>query len=95
MKKYKLTINKEKKEVNVSSDKSLLWVLREDLNLTGSKFGCGFGICGVCTVHIDGKAVCLCVLPSSEAADKNIKIIEGLSERRKIPRQRMRKLMKQ
>jgi isoquinoline 1-oxidoreductase subunit alpha len=80
MTKYKLTVNKKKREVNVSPDKPLLWVLREDLKLSGSKFGCGFGICGACTVHIEGKAVRSCILPISEASGKKVTTIEGLSK---------------
>lgn len=80
MSKFILTVNGETKRVAADSDKPLLWVLREDLKLTGSKFGCGFGICGACTVHINGKAARSCVLPVSEAAGKKIVTIEGLSK---------------
>jgi len=58
----------------------LLWVLREDLQLTGSKFGCGIGVCGACTVHLDGEPVRSCSLPVSAVAGKSVTTIEGLSQ---------------
>ena len=84
----KLTVNGTRHEVEVPADKPLLWVLREDLDITGSKFGCGVAACGACTVHIDGEAVRSCVLPVSAAAGKAIVTIEGLGEGQLHPVQR-------
>ena len=75
-----LTVNGTKHNVDVSSDMRLLWVLRDILGLTGTKFGCGMSLCGACTVHLDGEAVRSCVMPVSVAAGKKITTIEGLSE---------------
>ena len=66
----------------------LLWVLRDFIGLTGTKFGCGIGQCGACTIHLDGKAVQSCVLPVSTVADKNIRTIEGISENNEHPVQK-------
>ncbi len=88
MDKYFLRVNGKKHQIKTDGAKPLLWVLREDLNLTGSKFGCGFGICGACTVHIDGKAVRTCILAVSEADGKNIITIEGLSKEGDHPLQK-------
>jgi isoquinoline 1-oxidoreductase subunit alpha len=74
-----LTVNGKQERVDVSPDMPLLWVLRESLNMTGTKFGCGIGQCGACTVHLDGKAVRSCSTPASTAAGKKITTIEGLS----------------
>jgi aerobic-type carbon monoxide dehydrogenase small subunit (CoxS/CutS family) len=74
-----LTVNQTKREVEVSPDTPLLWVLRESLGLTGTKFGCGMAQCGACTVHLDGEAVRSCVTPVSRAAGKKVVTIEGLS----------------
>lgn len=65
--------------VDVDSDTPLLWVLRDDLGLTGTKFGCGVAQCGACTVHIDGEATRCCVLPVDAVTDKNVTTIEGLA----------------
>ncbi len=73
-----LLVNGTKHEVDVPADKPLLWVLREDLNILGPKFGCGIAACGACTVHVDGAQVRSCSLPVSEAAGKTIVTIEGL-----------------
>lgn len=75
-----ITVNNQVKEVDVDGDTPLLWVLREQLQLTGTKFGCGMAQCGVCTVHVEGIAVRSCVVPISEVAGKEITTIEGLSE---------------
>ena len=75
----KLTVNRKDYVVDVSPDTPLLWVLRESLGLTGTKFGCGMALCGACTVHLDGEAVRSCVTPVSRAADKEITTIEGLA----------------
>jgi len=73
-----LIVNRERRSVNVSPDTPLLWVLRESLGLTGTKFGCGMAQCGACTVHLDGEAVRSCVTPVRRAAGKEITTIEGL-----------------
>jgi aerobic-type carbon monoxide dehydrogenase small subunit (CoxS/CutS family) len=74
-----LLINGEKRSLEVSPDTPLLWVLRDDLGLAGTKYGCGIGACGACTVHLDGEAVRACQIPVSAMAGKNITTIEGLS----------------
>ena len=73
-----LNINGKEISVDAAPDKMLLWVLREDLDLTGAKYGCGEGQCGACTVLVDGVAVRSCVLPAKSAAGKKITTIEGL-----------------
>ena len=76
-----LTINGKSQVVsNVPDDMPLLWVLRDILGLTGTKFGCGIAICGSCTVHLDGEPVRSCVIPIGTLAGKNVLTIEGLSE---------------
>jgi isoquinoline 1-oxidoreductase alpha subunit len=76
----KLNINGKQVNIDVDGSTPLLWVLREQLNLTGTKYSCGIGLCGACTVHIDGKAVRSCVVPvSSLDSIKQIVTIEGLS----------------
>jgi isoquinoline 1-oxidoreductase alpha subunit len=75
----KLTINGTERNVNAPPDMPLLWVLRDLLGLTGTKFGCGVAQCGACTVHLDGAPRRSCVLPVSAAAGKKITTIEGLS----------------
>ena len=73
------TVNGTAASVDVDADTPLLWVVREHLKLTGTKFGCGAGLCGACTVHLDGKAVRSCQTTISEVAGKNVTTIEGLS----------------
>ncbi|MGA2810944.1 MAG: (2Fe-2S)-binding protein [Candidatus Acidiferrum sp.] len=73
------TLNGNAQNVDVSPDMPLLWVLRDILNLTGTKFGCGMALCGACTVHINGEAARSCVTPVSSVAGKKITTIEGLS----------------
>jgi len=84
----KLKVNHEDHTVEVSPDTPLLWVLRESLGLTGTKFGCGMALCGACTVHLDGEAVRSCVTPVSRAAGKEVTTIEGLSPDLSHPLQR-------
>src|SRR5438270_6557957 len=79
MPEYKLTVNGKPRTVSVLPDTPLLWVLRDTLTLTGTKYGCGAGLCGACTVHLDGEAVRSCVTPVSAAGGKAIVTIEGLS----------------
>jgi isoquinoline 1-oxidoreductase subunit alpha len=74
-----LRVNGSERKVNVPDDTPLLWVLRDTLDLTGTKYGCGAGLCGACTVHLGGAAVRSCVTPVSAAAGKSITTIEGLS----------------
>jgi aerobic-type carbon monoxide dehydrogenase small subunit (CoxS/CutS family) len=74
-----LTVNRKKYELDVDPTTPLLWVLREQLQLTGTKFGCGMALCGACTVHLNGEAVRSCVTPLSRAAGKEVVTIEGLS----------------
>jgi isoquinoline 1-oxidoreductase alpha subunit len=75
----RLTINGTTREVNVDSGTPLLWAIREQVGLTGTKYGCGVAQCGACTVHIDGQAVRSCVMPVSAAEGKQITTIEGLA----------------
>jgi nicotinate dehydrogenase subunit A len=79
------TVNGKAASVDVDANTPLLWVVREHLKLTGTKFGCGSGLCGACTVHVDGKAVRSCVTPlSSLDNQQKIVTLEGLSSRRKM-----------
>ena len=74
-----VTINGKVQQVDVAPDTPLLWVLRDTLGLTGTKFGCGIALCGACTVHLDGAAVRSCATPLSAAAGRRVTTIEGLS----------------
>jgi isoquinoline 1-oxidoreductase alpha subunit len=75
----RLTINGKATEVDVDPNTPLLWAIREQVGLTGTKYGCGVAQCGACTVHIDGKAVRSCVMPTSAAVGKRVTTIEGLA----------------
>ena len=77
---YNLKINGENVNAEVESDTPLLWVLRDNLNLVGTKYGCGIGQCGSCAVHIDGVATLSCLLPVSRLEDSEITTIEGLAK---------------
>jgi len=77
----RLNVNGQAVEIDVEPDTPLLWVLRDHLGLTGSKYGCGGGYCGACTVHIDGGAVRSCQLPVSTLEGKSVSTIESLEER--------------
>jgi len=77
---YPLKVNDQSYSVDVDGATPLLWVLRDAVGLTGTKFGCGKGLCGACTVHMDGVAVRSCLLPVSVASGQEIKTIEGLAE---------------
>ncbi len=79
MSKFDVKINGESHSVEVSDDTPVLWVLRDHLNLLGTKFGCGIGQCGACTVHIDGEPMRSCSIPISQVNGKSITTIEGLS----------------
>lgn len=79
MPEYKLTINKQTATLSVPEDMPLLWILRDELNLTGSKYGCGIGVCGACSIHVDGKVMRSCQLTAPECVGKEITTIEGLS----------------
>ncbi|MBI3826602.1 MAG: (2Fe-2S)-binding protein [Candidatus Rokubacteria bacterium] len=74
-----LSVNGRTQQVDVPPDTPLLWVIREQLGLTGTKYGCGAALCGACTVHLDGAAVRSCAVPVSAAANRPITTIEGLS----------------
>lgn len=75
----KITVNGQQKEFSGDANMPLLWYIRDELNLTGTKYGCGAGVCGACTVHVDGVAVRSCQTLASEAEGKQITTIEGLS----------------
>ena len=81
-----LNVNGKNYRVDVSDDMPLLWVIRDYLKLTGTKFGCGIGECGACTVHINGKAERSCSIPVGEAKGKKITTIEGLPENHPVKR---------
>ena len=74
----RLTVNGAQREVDVDPNMPLLWVLRDELHLTGTKYGCGAGLCGSCMVHVDGGTLFSCLTPVSTVADKNVTTIEGL-----------------
>ena len=76
---YNLKINGQSKTVDVPADTPLLWVLRDSLDLVGTKYGCGLGLCGACTVHLNGSPTRSCQLPVSSVGSMNVVTIEGLS----------------
>jgi isoquinoline 1-oxidoreductase alpha subunit len=77
---FNLTVNGKKQTVEVDAATPVLWVLRDHLNLVGTKFGCGMAQCGACTIHVNGSATRSCMLPISSVGDQEITTIEGLSE---------------
>lgn len=77
---YEINVNGVARQVEADPDTPILWVLRDHLNLVGTKYGCGIAACGACTIHLDGTAVRSCQLPVSSVADQNITTIEGLSQ---------------
>ena len=79
MPEYKLTVNGKAMTVDVSPNTPILWVLRDSLNMTGTKFGCGIAQCGACTIHLNGSPIRSCVTPVTAAVGKKITTIEGLS----------------
>ena len=85
---FRLFINGKTHAVDVAPETPLLWVLRDALSLTGTKYGCGMGLCGACTVHLDGEAVRSCQTPVGSIGTKKITTIEGLSRDRSHPVQR-------
>ena len=85
---FNLSVNGKEHQVDVAPETPILWVLRDHLNLVGTKFGCGIAQCGACTIHLDGKATRSCVLPISAVADKAITTIEGISEKGDHPVQK-------
>jgi isoquinoline 1-oxidoreductase alpha subunit len=82
---FTLKVNGADRSVDVDADTPLLWVLRDELALTGTKFGCGLGMCGACTVLLDGKVMRSCVVPVSAVAGQSITTIEGLSTDKSHP----------
>ena len=82
------TINSKAVSVEAEPDTPLLWVVREHLKLTGTKFGCGSGLCGACTVHVDGRAVRSCQVPMDQVSGKKVTTIEGLSPTSSHPLQK-------
>jgi isoquinoline 1-oxidoreductase alpha subunit len=77
-----LTVNGQVRQIDAEPDKPLLWVLREDLNVVGPKFGCGIAVCGACTVHVEGQPVRSCSIAVADVAGKSVITIEGLGEGR-------------
>jgi len=77
----KLTVNGQVHEVDVEADMPLLWVLRDELGLAGTKYGCGIGVCGACTVQVDGQPMRSCAIPVSAVAGKKVVTVEGLASK--------------
>jgi isoquinoline 1-oxidoreductase subunit alpha len=88
MNSFSMSVNGRQHEVTASPDTPLLWVLRDTLGMTGTKYGCGMGLCGACTVHLNGQAVRSCQTPLSAVGTKKVTTIEGLSGDRSHPIQR-------
>lgn len=88
MEKYILNINGKDYAVNAEPSDNFLWILREELGLTGTKYSCGIAVCGACTIHIDGVPTRACVLPVASAANRKITTIEGLAEDKQHPVQK-------
>ena len=84
---YSLSVNGKKRVIDADGDTPLLWVVRENLGLTGTKFGCGVGLCGACTVHLEGRPVRSCTVPIRAVSNSRITTIEGLSKDRSHPLQ--------
>jgi isoquinoline 1-oxidoreductase alpha subunit len=84
MKTFSLHVNGQPRTVEVAEDTPLLWVLRDHLDLVGTKFGCGMSLCGACTVHLDGQAVRACVTPVSAVGGRKVVTIEGLASNGKL-----------
>lgn len=82
MTRYQLTVNGERKQVVVDSSTPLLWVLREELKMTGTKYGCGIGACGACTVHLGGTATRSCLVPVALVGERPVVTIEGIGRDR-------------
>ena len=82
--KYRLSINGARREVDVAPDTPLLWVLRDELGLTGTKYGCGVAQCGACTVDVDGRPKRACVLPVSAVGDRAVTTIEAVAAMRRL-----------
>lgn len=80
-----LHVNGQRREVDADDDAPLLWVLRERLGLTSVKFGCGIGVCGACTVHIDGAARRSCTVPLGSVGEASVVTLEGLPQSRQLP----------
>ncbi|MEZ5069551.1 MAG: (2Fe-2S)-binding protein [Bacteroidales bacterium] len=87
MAQFSLRVNREIRQVDVDPDTPMLWVLRDHLNLVGTKYGCGVAQCGACTIHVDGEAVRSCITFVSDVGDREITTIEGLSEKGDHPLQ--------
>src|ERR1700733_5139578 len=85
MDRFHLSVNGKSANLEAASDTPLLWILRDALGLTGTKYGCGMGLCGACTVHLDGQAVRSCQMPIGTVGTRKIITIEGLSTDRSHP----------
>lgn len=85
MAQFTIKINGEDHQVDVAPDTPMLWVLRDHMNLNGTKYGCGIGLCGTCTIHVDGVATRSCSLPVSVVGESAITTIEGLSKKHDHP----------
>jgi isoquinoline 1-oxidoreductase subunit alpha len=77
---FTITVNGRKRAVDVDGDTPLLWVLRDELDLKGTKFGCGMALCGACTVHLDGVPTRACIMPVSRVGDASVTTIEGVGD---------------